>query len=81
MVRQVHGIPRALELVVAAMSDDYLTMPSLDEMLTSFARRGDIVAGLAQDRYHRLDAQARIVMDVLAVFRRPTTVDAIAWVL
>ncbi|MEU8419480.1 AAA family ATPase [Micromonospora sp. NPDC048835] len=81
MVRKVYGIPRALELVFAAMSDDYLTMPSLGEMLTSFGSRGDIVAGLAQDRYHRLDERARIVLDVLAVFHRPASVEAVAWVL
>ncbi len=80
-VIRVHGIPRALELVVAAISDDYLTTPTLTELLETYAARGDIVAGLSQERYHRLDEQARLVMDVLAVFQRPTTIDSVVWVL
>jgi tetratricopeptide (TPR) repeat protein len=80
-VHRVHGLPRALELVVGALMEDYLTLPSLDDVLNTFATRGDVVANLAQDRYQRLDAECRLVLDVLAVFGRPVRREAVEWVL
>jgi tetratricopeptide (TPR) repeat protein len=78
---RVYGIPRALELVVGAMADDYLTLPTLQNLLEEFAERGDVLANLVQERYEHLDAEARFVMDILAVFGRPVLRRALEWVI
>jgi tetratricopeptide (TPR) repeat protein len=79
-VVRVHGVPRALELVVGAMTRDYLTLPTLDEVLRDYVLRGDMVANLAQDHYRRLDSDARVVLGTLAVFRCPVQRTAVEWV-
>ncbi|MFF2732372.1 trypsin-like peptidase domain-containing protein [Streptomyces sp. NPDC058008] len=76
----VHGVPRALELLVGVMADDMLTLPTLREVLEDFALRGDVVAGLAQDRYRRLGPDGRTVLNVLAVLRTPVPREAVEWV-
>ncbi|MEV6653591.1 tetratricopeptide repeat-containing serine protease family protein [Streptomyces sp. NPDC051219] len=76
----VHGVPRALELLVGAMADDTLTLPTLQEVLENFTLRGDVVAGLAHDRYQRLGAESRAVLNVLAVLRTPVRREAIEWI-
>ncbi|MFE4690861.1 tetratricopeptide repeat-containing serine protease family protein [Streptomyces sp. NPDC056749] len=76
----VHGVPRALELLVGVMADDMLALPTLQEVLEDFALRGDVVAGLAQDRYQRLGPEGRTVLDVLAVLRTPATREAVEWI-
>lgn len=78
-VVRVHGVPRALELVVGAIARDYLTLPTLDEVLRDYAVRGDMVANLAQDQYRRLDPDARTVIGALAVFGRPVQRAAVEW--
>ncbi len=78
--RRVHGVPRALELTVGALVDDDLTLPTLDEVLKDFTARGDIVDQLAQGRYRRLDEEARMTLDVLAVFGSPVTREPVEWV-
>ncbi|MFI1176692.1 tetratricopeptide repeat protein [Streptomyces melanogenes] len=80
-VRRVYGVPRALELIAGALSEDYLTLPTLDEVLDTFVERGDVIAYLAQDRFQRLDAESRLVLEVLAAFGRPASRDAVSWVL
>jgi tetratricopeptide (TPR) repeat protein len=79
--RQLHGVPRALELTVGALVDDQLTLPSLDDLLKDFPARGDIVDQLAHDRYRRLDEEARMTLDVLAVFGSPVTREPVQWVI
>ncbi|MFE7402211.1 trypsin-like peptidase domain-containing protein [Streptomyces sp. NPDC057557] len=76
----VHGVPRALELLVGAMADDMLTLPTLQDVLEDFTLRGDVVAGLAQDRYQRLGPDGRTVLNVLAVLRTPVPREAIEWI-
>ncbi|MDF6020138.1 trypsin-like peptidase domain-containing protein [Streptomyces sp. JH34] len=77
---RVHGVPRALELLVGVMADDVLALPTLQEVLEDFALRGDVVAGLAQDRYQRLGPEGRTVLNVLAVLRTPATREAVEWI-
>jgi tetratricopeptide (TPR) repeat protein len=79
--RRLHGVPRALELTVGALAEDHLTLPSLDELLDDFATRGDVVDNLAHDRYRRLDDEARLILDVLAVFGTPVAREPVEWVL
>jgi tetratricopeptide (TPR) repeat protein len=78
---RLHGVPRALELTVGALAEDNLTLPTLDEVLSDFAMRGDVVDQLAHDRYRRLDDEERLALDVLAVFRTPVTREPVEWVL
>lgn len=78
---RLHGVPRALELTVGALAEDHLTLPTLDDVLNDFAVRGDVVDQLAHDRYRRLDDEARLTLDVLAVFRTPTAREPVEWVL
>jgi tetratricopeptide (TPR) repeat protein len=80
-VRGVHGVPRALELIAGAMKEDYLNLPTLDELLENFVERGDVLEHLVQERHRRLDDDARLVLRVLAVFRTPVGADAVRWVL
>ncbi|MFB9392766.1 trypsin-like peptidase domain-containing protein [Streptomyces coeruleoprunus] len=75
---RVHGVPRALELLVGAMADDALDLPSLQDVLENYAQRRDVVAGLAQDRYRRLDPGSRAVLGVLAALRTPVSRETVA---
>ncbi|MEU6882743.1 trypsin-like peptidase domain-containing protein [Streptomyces sp. NPDC046712] len=70
---RVHGVPRALELLVGAMADDDLALPTLQDILADYAQRRDVVAGLVQDRHRQLDAGSRTVVGVLAALRTPVT--------
>ncbi len=79
--RRLHGVPRALELTVGALADDDLTLPTLDDVLKDFTARGNVVDQLAHARYRRLDEEARMTMDVLAVFGIPVTRQAVEWVI
>lgn len=76
----VHGVPRALELLVGVMAEDTLTLPTLQDVLEDFSLRGDVVASLAQDRYRRLGPAGRTVLNVLAVLRTPAPREAIEWI-
>ncbi|MET9650755.1 trypsin-like peptidase domain-containing protein [Streptomyces sp. JL2001] len=76
----VHGVPRALELLVGAVADDMVALPTLQDVLEDFALRGDVVAGLAQDRYARLGADGRLVLGILAALRTPVPREAIEWI-
>lgn len=79
--RRLHGVPRALELTVGVLTGDRLTLPTLDSLLNDFTVRGDVVDQLAHDRYRRLDDEARLTLDVLAVFGSPVTREPVEWVL
>ncbi|MEV6825157.1 tetratricopeptide repeat protein [Amycolatopsis sp. NPDC051102] len=80
-VSRLHGVPRAIELAFGALVEDYLTLPTLQRLLDTYATRGDMVKNLAQEGVRRLDDETRLVLDVLAVFGRPTPVEAVASVL
>ncbi|MFI6472242.1 trypsin-like peptidase domain-containing protein [Streptomyces sp. NPDC050516] len=80
-VVRVHGVPRALELLVGALADDTVLLPSLQDVLKDFTRRHDVVADLAQDRYKRLDERAHAVLGVLAALRTPVAQGALEEIL
>jgi hypothetical protein len=64
-----HGVPRALELVVSLLDEHYdLT---LDELLSSFYRKEEVVQNLVEDHFRRADIGARRILQALAVFGRP----------
>jgi hypothetical protein len=69
VVERTHGAPRALELVASILANNVLL--SVDEALESFYRREEVVQKLVEENYHRLDIDARRVLQALAVFDRP----------
>jgi tetratricopeptide (TPR) repeat protein len=73
----VHGVPRALELLVGAVAEGPALLPSLGDVLKDFTRRHDVVTDLAQDRYARLDEPAKAVLGVLAALRTPVAQGAL----
>jgi tetratricopeptide (TPR) repeat protein len=79
--RKLHGVPRALELMVGALVGDDPALPTADDVLKEFAAREDIVDQLAHARYQRLSDDARITLDVLAVFGCPVTRGPVEWVM
>lgn len=80
-VVSVYGIPRALELIFGVLADDYATLPTLDELLSTFSSREDVVSNLAQQNYHKLNSTERSILDVIAMFGCPTSREAIAHVI
>lgn len=79
--RKLHGVPRALELLVGALVGDDPALPTVDDVLKVFTARGDIVDQLAHARYQRLSDDARATLDVLAVFGCPVTREPVEWVM
>ncbi|MGW0604696.1 trypsin-like peptidase domain-containing protein [Streptomyces sp. NPDC002640] len=69
----VHGVPRALELMVGALAEDSAELPTLHEILEDFVQRENVVEALAHDRYRRLDSGSRTVIQVLAALRTPAS--------
>ncbi|MEU6718979.1 tetratricopeptide repeat protein [Nonomuraea sp. NPDC046802] len=78
---RLHGVPRALELIVGAIANDHLTLPTLNEIIDDYASRGSIVEQLAQRNLYELSEEERLTLDVLAVFRSPVTPEAVGWVM
>lgn len=78
---RVHGVPRALELLVGAVADGAMLLPTLSDVLKDFTRRHDVVTDLAQDRYERLDEPARALLGVLAALRTPVSRRAVEEIL
>ncbi|MFC7220133.1 trypsin-like peptidase domain-containing protein [Streptomyces polyrhachis] len=70
---QLHGVPRALELLVGAAADAPVPFPRLRDVLADFSRREDIVHALAGDRLRQLEGPARTVVSILAALRVPAT--------
>ncbi|WP_284117823.1 trypsin-like peptidase domain-containing protein [Streptomyces fragilis] len=70
---RVHGVPRALELMVGALADQSIELPTLHQVLEDFVQRENVVEALAHDRYRRLDGPSRTVLQVLAALRTPVS--------
>jgi tetratricopeptide (TPR) repeat protein len=79
-VVSVYGIPRALELVFGVLAEDYATLPTLDELISTFSSREDVVSNLAQQNYDKLGSAERSVLDIFAMFGCPITREAVRWV-
>ncbi|MCQ3932853.1 MAG: hypothetical protein DPW16_20580 [Chloroflexi bacterium] len=77
-VQKVHGVPRALEVLVGILEDDRLAR--LDRVLAEFGKWRD-VQDMIQAGYRRLDAQAQWVLKALAVYRRPVRAEAVEFLL
>lgn len=74
-VEQLHGVPRALEVLAGMLEDDRLA--SLDSLLARYGAMRD-VREMVADSFKRFDAAAWAVMAALAVLRRPVPIEAVA---
>ena len=74
------GIPRALEIFCAILSDPY---SSLGEVLSDAAHYlpDEVVNRLSAEAFHRLDRTGQRVIQALAVFGRPVIPEAVDYVL
>lgn len=79
LAKMTHGVPRALESVVGLLAND----PFLDinELLSEFFQREDVVRDLIEENYRRLDLPARRILQALSIFRRPVMQFAIEYLL
>ena len=78
-VSLVHGVPRALEVMAGILAND--PFASLTDVLEQFYEHEDVVRALIEENYKRLDDNARRVIEVLAVFKRPVPPLAVDYLL
>jgi tetratricopeptide (TPR) repeat protein len=69
-VERLHGIPRAIEVLAGIVRDDPLR--TLGEILQDFYEE-DAASEVIREGYRRLDADERLVIDVLAVLGAPAS--------
>lgn len=72
-VRRTYGIPDSLKKLAGLLKKEPFS--SADELLDKF--EDDVVGGLMQEAYRRLEENERHVMEVLAVFGRPVPLIAV----
>lgn len=79
MVEMVHGVPRALEVFAGIVKDNALL--TLDEVTEQFYQHPMTARELIQEGYRRLDENARMVLQGMAIYGRPVTLSAIKFLL
>lgn len=80
IAEKTYGFPRALEAVAGILAQDpFLSVASLVEDEDLFG--GEVISHLVAEAQSRLSADARRVMQGLAVFGRPVTESAIVFML
>lgn len=80
VVAMLHGVPRALEVFAGIVKDEGGLMTS-DEIMEQFLKHPKTEKELIREGYRRLDAEARKVLEGLAVFSRPVPIMAIKYLL
>ena len=75
VVERLHGVPRALQLLVSLAADDFR---SVDRIAEGFFEEEQVVADLVEKAYSQLDDDSRTVLCVLSVFTRPVPAAAVA---
>lgn len=78
-VKVVHGVPRALEVLVSILAND--PFATLAEVLDRFYEQQDVARALIEENYKRIDSSARRVIEALAVFKRPVPPLAVDYLL
>lgn len=81
IIRAVHGVPRALEIVASILANDPFI--SIDELLAQkhIFQRDEFVEELVRENYKRLDSNSRRVMEALAIYGRPVPMVAVDYLL
>jgi len=78
-IERVHGLPRALELIVGILKED--PWVSLSDVIKEFYRKEDVVLALIEEQYKRLDINARKVLEAISVFKFPIDILAVDYLL
>ncbi len=79
LVELGHGVPRALEVMVAILAND--PFMSVDDLLRSFTYHDDRVKELVMENYRRLSEDAQRVLEAIAVYGQPVSILAIDYLL
>jgi tetratricopeptide (TPR) repeat protein len=79
IAERLHGVPRALEIFAGMLRDDQIT--PLEDLLDRFYDERTVVDHLIKKAYKRLNTNARLVMQGLAVFGRPVKPVAVDFLL
>jgi tetratricopeptide (TPR) repeat protein len=77
LAERLGSLPRALQLFSAVLAGDRTLDP--ETLLTCVTDRERAVSELAIENYYRLNADARLVVDALAVLGRPSIPEALEW--
>jgi len=75
MVSLVHGIPKALETLVMLIEDDPFS--DVQQILGRFMQNPHVLNTLVEEQFQRLNAEARQIIQAIAVFGRPVTLKAL----
>lgn len=79
LVELSHGMPRALEIMVAILaSDPFMDISSLRN---EFIYHEDTVTELIQENYRKLDESSQRILESLATYKRPVSLLAIDFLL
>jgi hypothetical protein len=78
--KMVHGVPRALQLVANILRED-VRFPTLQEVRETYFHHPDVIQGLIEDNYKRLDQPSRRVIEALAIFGSPVPLVAVKYLL
>jgi hypothetical protein len=76
VVKRLHRIPRALEILAGILDNDRLLR--LEDLLDRFYRQDDVVNELIRQAYTQLDRGTRRVLHALAVLAVPITLSSAA---
>ena len=75
------GIPLALELIAHILSQKKNWCYSLEEIAAKFYHFDEVVNTLVREAYRGLDPDSKKIMEALALFDRPVSIEAICFVL
>ncbi len=79
VARCTFGVPRALEIVAGILANDPFS--EIDELTDDFYSHEEVVQKLAKENYRRLDEDARLVLQAIAIFARPISRNALDFLL
>jgi len=81
LVRLVHGLPRALEVIVSILANDPFI--DFDDLLNNknLYSNDQFVDELVRENYKRLDLESRRLMEALSVFNTPVPIVAVDFVI
>ncbi|MBL8164622.1 MAG: TIR domain-containing protein [Anaerolineae bacterium] len=74
-----HGIPRALEVMVAILAND--PFMDIDTLQSEFVHHENTVHELVAENYRKLDENSQRVIEAIAVYKKPLSILAIDYLL
>ena len=79
LVSLVHGYPLGCNIIKGILDNDPLC--SLNDIIDRFYQEKDVIRSLLRERYKGITFEARMVIDALAVLKRPVQLEAVAFLL